>query len=366
MKLKLSELNANPFKKEINGGKLNKAQVDKIKSNLEELGFMGSLPVFKKNNEYFLISGHHRKQALIEVFGDDYLVEVDIKDYTEEQIFKGMVIENLTQRGGEFAETKNNLLAIENYLNNNPEILTRLRESRKREGKNEGMKTEYKNKAVAKDVCYWIDKEKNEIIYHDEVTNYLNIAHVLVNELQDVIEKKHDKPQSERDNPDTINYSQAVILSKFDDYQEQMDLVKQLKESPEQRVREQAKLISIYKDASDSIKQQIRNQELDISDIEREVVAEKMDESTNDNEKTKYDFSPSFDRRLNNFSINVFKLEGQIGILRKIFLHDTFKQRYNTLGFKEKDFVKDTIKSVKERIDKCKSEIDLFYDRMEL
>jgi len=55
MELKLKELNSNPFKKEINGGKLNEKIVKKIKAHLKELGLMGSLPVFKKDEKYYLI-----------------------------------------------------------------------------------------------------------------------------------------------------------------------------------------------------------------------------------------------------------------------------------------------------------------------
>ena len=103
MKLKISELKPNPFKKQISKGKLNYEQVQKIKQNLDELGFFGSLPVFKKGDKYYLVSGHHRIQALKEKFGKDYKIEVDIKNYNEDQIFRGMVVENLTHRAGEFA-----------------------------------------------------------------------------------------------------------------------------------------------------------------------------------------------------------------------------------------------------------------------
>ncbi len=98
MKIKLSELKPNPFKKQISKGLLNKEQVDKIKSNIKELGFFGSLPVFKKDNQYYLIAGHHRTQALKEIYGKEHEVEVTISNYNEDQVFKGMVIENLTQR----------------------------------------------------------------------------------------------------------------------------------------------------------------------------------------------------------------------------------------------------------------------------
>jgi ParB-like chromosome segregation protein Spo0J len=66
MKLKISELNPNPFKKEINGGKLKEEIIKRIQANIKELGLMGSIPVFKKDGKYFLVAGHHRVEALKE------------------------------------------------------------------------------------------------------------------------------------------------------------------------------------------------------------------------------------------------------------------------------------------------------------
>ena len=116
MKLKLSQLKPNPFKKQISKGELNSEQVDKIKANIKELGFFGSLPVFKSGDKFHLIAGHHRAQALKETYGKDWEVEVVVSDYNEDQVFRGMVIENLTQRGREFDETSENINAVENYL----------------------------------------------------------------------------------------------------------------------------------------------------------------------------------------------------------------------------------------------------------
>ena len=119
MKLKLSELNPNPFKKEINKGKLNEEVIHRIKANIKELGLMGSIPIFKKDNKYYLINGHHRVEALKRVFGKEYEVEVVKHNYNEEQILRGMVVENLTQRANDFKEEVENLTAIRDYLKSN-------------------------------------------------------------------------------------------------------------------------------------------------------------------------------------------------------------------------------------------------------
>ena len=116
MKLKIKELNPNPFKKEINKGRFNKEIIQKIKANIKELGLMGSLPIFKKDNKYYLVAGHHRVEALREVFGSDYEIEVTLHNYSEENVLRGMIVENLTQRADELMEVTDNLNAIRKYL----------------------------------------------------------------------------------------------------------------------------------------------------------------------------------------------------------------------------------------------------------
>ena len=100
MKLKINDLNPNPFKKEINKGKLNREQLDSIKSNIKELGLMGSLPIFKKDNNYYLVAGHHRLQALKEVYGKDFEVECTLHNYDTENILRGKDILNESNTQG--------------------------------------------------------------------------------------------------------------------------------------------------------------------------------------------------------------------------------------------------------------------------
>jgi len=83
----------------------------------------------------------------------------------------GMVIENLTHRAGEFRELKDNIVAIESYLNSKPEILKSLRDSRSHlsdhpQGKGNKFKSEFENKATASDISFWIDN-KSEFNLND-------------------------------------------------------------------------------------------------------------------------------------------------------------------------------------------------------
>ena len=265
MKLKLSELKPNPFKKQISKGNLNKEQVNKIKANIKELGFFDSLPIFKKEDKYYLVAGHHRLQALKEIYGKEHEVEVTLNNYNEDQVFKGMVIENITQRTNDFMELNENIVAIESYLNTKPEILSKLRESRNKVQK-EGVRGLQKE-ATSSDISFWIDKKTEEVISHDVITNNLNIFHKLDPELRKGIEKKHNKSHEEREE-NNLNQTQAIYLSGIEGYEEQNKLKKALNKSREQRVRDQGKLISQYKQAPEEVKEQIKSGAVDLADID--------------------------------------------------------------------------------------------------
>ena len=45
MKINLKDLKPNPYKQQINKGKLNEVQVEEISGNLDELGLMGAIPI---------------------------------------------------------------------------------------------------------------------------------------------------------------------------------------------------------------------------------------------------------------------------------------------------------------------------------
>ncbi len=116
MKIKVGELKPNPYKAFVEEGKLNQEQVERLKASEEELGMMTSIPVVKRGKDYHLVSHHHRVEALKQKYGKDYEVEVTVHDYTDEQLMRGMVVENLTQRAGDFREELQNLTAIRRFL----------------------------------------------------------------------------------------------------------------------------------------------------------------------------------------------------------------------------------------------------------
>jgi hypothetical protein len=249
MKLKLSELKPNPFKKEINKGKLNEEIIQRIKSNIKELGLMGSLPIFKKEEEYYLIAGHHRVQALKETFGNNFEVEVTLHNYSNENILRGMVVENLTQRSDELLEVGENLNAIRNYLIASSTVETARDKFHKGKRYQVGIKEIYS----------WLNKN-GEVMSIGKISQYLRIYDNLDRKLLEITHSNLDKKEE-----DVVNVREAIALSRLD--KKEQPMMKRLLDKADVSSDTKLKLVTLYKNSPEEIKERIRKGELDIKEL---------------------------------------------------------------------------------------------------
>lgn len=348
MKIKIKDLNPNPFKKEINKGKLNREQIDSIKSNIKELGLMGSLPIFKKDNNYYLVAGHHRLKALEEVYGNNFEVECTLHNYNTETILRGMIIENLTQRKGDFREEAENLKVIRNFLKKCSTV-------------EHISKTKPFEKGSVRDIYKWLNRNDKEVMSIGIISEHLKIMDTLDEELIKQVDKS--KSGAKIKDEDSLTFSQAIMLSSFKDKEEQRELAKALKDSNLQGRNKQRELISQYKGAPEEIKKEIRKGEINLADIEEKTIEQQMRESNKNKEVT--EFIPNFKVRLDTFSTEVAKLEQQVALFKKVFYSGSFKKRYFSLGNKERKFLDTTIYSIRKRVKKCYDEVEFFVLKIE-
>jgi len=276
MKLKLSQLKPNPFKKQINKGKLDNDQIKRLKSNIKELGLMGSIPVRKTDDGYEAISHHHRIQALKEVHGKDYEVEVNIKGYDYEQMMRGMFVENITQRIDDFKEVNENLQMVQNELKSGRILSVQTPDRKSTGGRPKGSI----EAGSIRDVERWVNKN-GELLKKSQIAMHLQINNNLAPELKAKIEKTHTGDTSKRTDENVLGQTQADYLSSFEDKKEQKYLFKALKKTKEPRVREQGKLLSKYKKADAKLKKRIREGKTDLaifSDSDLNLPQTKKDE----------------------------------------------------------------------------------------
>lgn len=251
MKLKINELNPNPFKKEINKGKLSEEQIKKIMSNMKDLGLMGSLPIFKKDNKYYLVNGHHRVEALKRTYGKNFEVEVVVHNYNMSQTLRGMVIENLSQRGMDFREEIPNVEAVKKFL------MQTVRTA-------DSSKQTHKLEVGSREIAEWINgKIKDSVISKTKVCELLRVNKFIPKE---IIETATHKQGSIVDTK-KLRYDQLISLSKLEDKEEAKEIAKVLVNSENQRVNDHRKFVVDYKEAPEEIKQKVKKGEIDISDI---------------------------------------------------------------------------------------------------
>ena len=250
MKIKISELNPNPFKNEINKGKLSEETISKIMANIKELGLMGALPVFKREGKCFLISGHHRLEALKREFGKNYEVEIILHDYTDEKVLRGMIIENLTQRSDELVEVTDNLAAIRKYLKSTCSA---------EQVKRKDIKGVQEIGSI-RNIAEWLNKN-GEVMSIGKIEGYLKVHDNLDRSLL----KQAVRIDGARQEEDKLSIEEAKTLARLDK-KEQKDMKKVLDETGLD-YKHKSKLVSEYIKSPEEIKKKVLDKKINITDI---------------------------------------------------------------------------------------------------
>jgi hypothetical protein len=256
MKLQLSQLQPNPFKKEINNGKLNETQIDAIRANLKELGLMGSLPVFQKDGQYFLISGHHRVEALKREFGKQYQIEVTIHDYSEDNILRGMIVENLSQRGNDFREELENVVLIQKHL----ETACSPNEQARKDVKG------INDNGSVRDIANWLNKH-GTVMAIGRISQLISMHSNLAPEVLEKVKKASPGGDIE---PGTIPQKDAIALTHIQP-EEQEKLANIVLNSGITDGIERTKLINTYRDLPEDERKEVLEGTKDITTLKKGV-----------------------------------------------------------------------------------------------
>jgi len=219
MKVKVKDLQSNPFKKYINNGKLEEEKLLIIKESVQ----FGTLPeqfvAVKRNNEYCLCFGHHRLEALKREKGTKHEVDVTIVEYSDEKVLIDLIRENLTQRNLSYNEIVDASLLIKNWLESGAKTVEEF---------DKYMQNPFhKNKqnVSAKQIEYFISKS-GKTIKAGQISKYLDIEENLVPELKDKVVKGSKKSSDK----DKVGVELASTLSTFGK-NEQLEIYKVAKKS---------------------------------------------------------------------------------------------------------------------------------------
>jgi hypothetical protein len=267
MKVKVTELNSNPFKKFINNGKFDKERIDKLKESIEH----GTLPenfTARKNDrgKYELTSGHHRLEAIKQVKGNDYEVAIEEVNYNDETMLIDMVRENLTQRETDFKDTEESIVLARAWLQNKCSTV-KLLDSAYKSGKHtKGKEGSEPQVDSSRQIAQFLSKQ-GKMISHETIRSYLIIYDKLDPELHGKVQKLESATKEEREEllPKRIASELAQIEQEY-----QKPVFEQIKKE-ELNKENSIKAISAFKKAPEELKEKVVAGDVPITDIEHEM-----------------------------------------------------------------------------------------------
>ena len=211
-----------------------------------------------------------------------------------------------------------------------------------------------------REICEWLDGNSGHVIKKSKIADLLSIYDKLAPELLEQVKKRSHATGEKQD--EHIGVKDAIALSKFENHQEQKDLAQALLVTREQHGNLKNKNLTIYKQASEEIKQQVRNGELDLADVQDFIVIEEVKEEGE--KRLGYEFIPNFSEQMRKFDLDVVKLEEQVNLFREFFDSKDFKQKYSTLKIKQKQRFNTGIFDIEKRIKKCYEDVESFITRL--
>jgi len=276
MKIKLNELQPNPFKKYINDGKLNEDRLEILKESVDH----GTLPenfFARKNNggTWEITSGHHRHRVLLDVKGSNYEVDVTPVDFTDEQMLIDMVRENLTQRDTDYHDTSEGIVLSRNWLQSKSSTVKQFNNRAIGSG-DKGLKGSIPQPDSYRSIANFLSKNGKAVSY-GTVKNYLDVYDKLAPNLFEKI-KKLSHATTEHKEEQVVGVKMALKLKTFDDYKEQEDLFQALQNSREQHGNLQTKNLTAYRNAPDKIKKLVRETKIDLADVKDYIQTEMPEE----------------------------------------------------------------------------------------
>jgi len=363
MKLKISEIQPNPFKKHIRNGELNQSRIDILKESIEH----GTLPehffVRENNNKYELTFGHHRIEALKQVKTENYYVDVTLVEFTDEQMLIDLVRENVTQRDTDYHDTSEGIVLARKWLRSNEtdvkQFNSHLSDGRKAPPQNQPVDDSYRS------IAHFLSKNGKAVSYVT-VKNYLDVRDKLAPDLFEKVDKAdHATAAHGAKDTNKITVRDAIKISTVtQDHDEQHDLVKALQNSRDQHGNQKQVNLTKYKEAPDEIKEKVRSGQLDLADVEDATFIHNREQVNKEQPEEMMIFTPNFGTHIKQFNSDVTKLEMQVSIFRKIFNDTEFKTKYSHLKQSQKKNLNNLIFDIHHRIKKCYDEVDFFIEQL--
>lgn len=269
VRIEVNKVKSNPFKKFINGGKLDQDIINKLIEGYKQTTFHENLCAREnKTKQIELVYGHHRLEAVKRVYGKTHKIFLRIysyKEFSDEQMLLDMVRENMTQRGEDYRDMADCIMLakkwLEGSLSSGKQVYTT---------KKGGYHTHKVQEIGARQVAEFLSKQ-GKAISHAQVEKYISIEEKLHPDLKGKVAKGTRAGRLEEE---SIGFEIASEISKFDKKEQKM-LSKEI-EKAEVNKDKAKKLLSEYKESSEELKQKLKRGEINLVDIPIEKLKEEV------------------------------------------------------------------------------------------
>ena len=121
MKIKLKDLLPNPYR-DLANYPIDRNKVEELKRSFEQTGFWDNIVARKSDDKYQIAYGHHRLIALRESFPDDHVVDIPVRELSDDTMIQIMANENMEDYRATPKVIDETVRVAKSYLDNNPEI----------------------------------------------------------------------------------------------------------------------------------------------------------------------------------------------------------------------------------------------------
>jgi hypothetical protein len=121
VRVKLKDIKPNPFRS-FDIYAIDRERVKRLKASIKETDWWDNVEARKKDGEVELAYGHHRIEAMKEIFGPEHEIEIPVKDLSNEQMIRRMSRENDPVFDCSPAAIDDATRAARDYLESHPRI----------------------------------------------------------------------------------------------------------------------------------------------------------------------------------------------------------------------------------------------------
>jgi len=127
MKIKVRNLLPNPFRN-IDAYPIDREKIEQLRNSIRETTFWDNVlarPAPKNQGKYQIAYGHHRLIAIKEEFGEERVIDIPVRDLSDEDMLRIMANENMEQWATDWRVIVETLKGTREFLRKHPDIAKR-------------------------------------------------------------------------------------------------------------------------------------------------------------------------------------------------------------------------------------------------